>query len=73
MQLCFDRSHQYYRSWQFYLLSYATFSCNFLQFEYILTAFVIVKLKSSQDILQGLSKLDYLIKYSVFQVYKLKP
>jgi len=27
-------------------------------------------LKSSQDILQGISKLDYLLKVSVFQLYK---
>ena len=30
----------------------------------------IIVLKSSQDILQGVSKLDHLIKYSQFQIYK---
>jgi len=35
-----------------------------------LICFTIIKLKSSQDILQGISKLDYLLKVSIFQVYK---
>ena len=33
-------------------------------------SFVIIRLKSSQDILQGINKLDCLLKVSVFQVYK---
>lgn len=36
----------------------------------ILLYFTIAKVKSADDILQGLSKLDYLLKVSVFQVYK---
>ena len=36
----------------------------------ILTAYVLIKVKSSQDILQGINKLDYLLKVSVFQKYK---
>ena len=36
----------------------------------LLLSLVIVRFKSSQDILQGVSKLDYLIKVSVFQKYK---
>ena len=31
---------------------------------------VLVRFKSSQDILQGVSKLDYYLKVSVFQKYK---
>ena len=33
-------------------------------------AFIIIKLKSDQDIIQGISKLDELVKVSCFQVYK---
>ena len=40
------------------------------QLSIIFLCFVIVKLKSSDDILQGLSMLDNLLKVSVFQVYK---
>jgi hypothetical protein len=36
----------------------------------LLLSLVIVRFKSSQDILQGVSKLDYLLKVSVFQKYK---
>lgn len=36
----------------------------------ILQSLIVIKLKSSQDILQGVSKLDYLLKVSVFQKYK---
>ena len=36
----------------------------------ILLCFSIILIKSSTDCLQGISKLDYLIKVSVFQVYK---
>ena len=36
----------------------------------VLLSLVIVRFKSSQDILQGVSKLDYLLKVSVFQKYK---
>ena len=31
---------------------------------------MIIRFKSSQDILQGVSKLDYFLKASVFQKYK---
>ena len=43
---------------------------NQLNFIQIIIAFVILKKKSSDDILQGINKIDYLIKVSVFQVYK---
>ena len=33
-------------------------------------AMVTIKLKSTQDILQGINKLDYLLKVSIFQKYK---
>jgi hypothetical protein len=36
----------------------------------LLIALVIIRFKSSQDILQGVSKLDYFLKASVFQKYK---
>lgn len=36
----------------------------------ILLSFTIIKVKSSRDILQGVNKLDHLLKVSVFQVYK---
>ena len=36
----------------------------------ILIAFTMIKLKKSDDMLQGISKLDYLLKISIFQVYK---
>ena len=36
----------------------------------ILICFAIVMIKGTNDCLQGISKLDYLIKASVFQVYK---
>ena len=35
-----------------------------------ITCLVLVRFKSSQDILQGVSKLDYYLKVSVFQKYK---
>ena len=36
----------------------------------MLEAFVLIRIKSSQDILQGLSKLDHLLKMSKFQKFK---
>lgn len=33
--------------------------------------FIMINVKSSNDILQGLSKLDHLLKVSAFQVHKL--
>ena len=36
----------------------------------ILLCLVIVLLKSSQDILQGVNKLDYFLKVSIFQIFK---
>ena len=38
----------------------------------VITALVIVKVKSSKDILQGISKLDHLLKVSVFQKFRSK-
>ena len=43
-----------------------------LQFPNIFLCFIMVKVKSSSDILQGLSKLDHLLKVSAFQVHKIK-
>ena len=45
-------------------------SYNIIVFANMLLCFAIIKTKGSQDILQGLNKLDYLLKVSVFQVYK---
>ena len=36
----------------------------------ILIVFIILKVKKTTDCLQGISKLDYLLKVSVFQIYK---
>jgi hypothetical protein len=36
----------------------------------ILMAWIVVKFKRTDDILQGISKLDYLLKVSYFQRYK---
>ena len=36
-------------------------------FPQLLLAFVIIKIKSSADILQGISKLDHLVQISIFQ------
>ena len=41
-----------------------------LYIDSLIFAFIIVRVKSSQDILQGVSKLDHLLKVSVFQKYK---
>ena len=41
-----------------------------LSLQGLFMAFVIIRVKSSQDILQGVNKLDYLLKVSVFQKYK---
>ena len=39
----------------------------------ILFIVFVVFFKDSQDILQGISKLDYLVKLSIFQRYKVAP
>ena len=44
--------------------------CYILNLPSLLIALVIIRFKSSQDILQGVSKLDYFLKASVFQKYK---
>ena len=36
----------------------------------VLISIVVLKLKNEDDILQGISKLDYLLKISIFQKYK---
>ena len=38
----------------------------------MLMIYLAVYLKTDQDILQGISKLDYLVKLSIFQEYKQK-
>ena len=37
---------------------------------HMITGFLIVSLKSPDDVIQGISKLDNLLKVSVFQIYK---
>jgi len=43
-----------------------------LQFQIpnLLLALIVIKYKRSEDILEGINKLDYLLKVSVFQIYK---
>lgn len=41
-----------------------------LQLPALTQSFIVIQIKSSKDILQGVSKLDYLLKLSVFQKYK---
>ena len=36
----------------------------------MLTIIFLLYMKSTDDILQGISKLDYLLKVSIFQIYK---
>jgi len=43
---------------------------NDLKIAQLITIITMVKLKSTKDILQGISKLDYLLKISVFQICK---
>ena len=44
-----------------------------MYFHQVLIAAAIIKFKNSDDVLQGINKLDYLIKVSVFQQYKELP
>jgi hypothetical protein len=44
--------------------------CTYLEFENLCLVLSIVYFKSTKDILQGINKLDYLLKISVFQVYR---
>lgn len=44
--------------------------CLVAQLETLLFVFNVVCIKSPKDILQGLNKLDYLLKVSYFQYYK---
>ena len=46
------------------------FFINWAHFDVLLLGYAIIILKSPQDILQGVNKLDYLLKVSVFQIYK---
>ena len=41
-----------------------------LQLPYLVPCAAVILFKSSQDIIQGVSKLDYLHKVSIFQMYK---
>ena len=41
-----------------------------LQLPYLVPCAAVILFKSSQDIIQGVSKLDYLYKVSIFQVYR---
>ena len=43
---------------------------NLVTLEALLVVFTVIKLKSTDDVLQGVNKLDYFIKASVFQIYK---
>lgn len=49
------------------ILSFMTFQ---LCIPFLLICLVVIKVKSSKDILQGVSKLDYLLVVSVFQIQK---
>lgn len=69
MDICFDDRPRTF----FYLTYSLIFGCGFVQFEYLLIVTAVVKLKSTQDILQGLNKLDSLIKISRYQIYKQLP
>lgn len=40
------------------------------RFDYLTIISTIILFKKTDDILQGISKLDYLLKVSVFQVFK---
>lgn len=53
-----------------YIPASMLFFSKVIQLPSILMVLTIVKYKSSKDILTGLSKLDYLLKISIFQVYK---
>lgn len=41
-----------------------------MKFDELLICWLMVKVKSPDDILTGINKLDYLLKVSVFQIYK---
>lgn len=63
---CFESSmHK-----SFYIRRIVIIISNVFQLEYLLLIYNVVHIKSTQDILQGLNKLDYFIKYSYFQIYK---
>ena len=36
----------------------------------LITCVLVLEMKSSKDCLQGIAKLDYLMKVSMFQIYK---
>lgn len=64
-ELCLENtSFNHYKYPIFYLI------LQVIMLPLILFCMAIILAKSKQDILQGLNKLDYLLKVSVFQVYK---
>jgi len=52
------------------LSSYLNLCQNMTMIFHLVIAYIIVKIKSDRDILQGISKLDELVKVSCFQYYK---
>jgi len=57
-------------SFKAWVLCICTFVTNDLNLPFILISIIIVKVKSSSDILQGINKLDYFLAVSVFQIQK---
>jgi hypothetical protein len=53
-------------SWHYVATLIFNWSTKFLGIQNILLVYLIVNLKSSDDILQGISKFDYLLKVSIF-------
>ena len=46
------------------------YTCWILQFPFLLSCLAIIELKGTRDCLQGIAKLDYLFKVSIFQKYR---
>mmetsp|Transcript_1348 Transcript_1348/g.1752 ORF Transcript_1348/g.1752 Transcript_1348/m.1752 type:complete len:166 (+) Transcript_1348:1133-1630(+) len=61
-----------YHTWAYFIYQAFAILMSMVQLPTILIAFTIIRWKSSQDILQGVSKLDYLLKVSIFQIQKKK-
>ena len=60
-------SGTFYTSW---FSSFLYFYSNVFMLNDVFICYSIIFLKSPQDVIQGISKLDYLLKVSVFQIYK---
>lgn len=79
VRVIFNKEFYYYtiddicESDTFYATSFSSilfFYSNVFMLNDVLLCFAIIKVKSPQDVIQGISKLDYLLKVSVFQIYK---